>query len=294
MHVGVKNISKRYGNKKVLNDISFELNSGSILGLLGRNGAGKTTTLRCLLGIIPQDSGEILVNGEKINYEKLRIGYLPEERGIYLKRSVGEQLTYFARLKGMEKVQAKKAVKYWLEHLGMEGDEHKILGTLSKGNQQKIQLITAVINEPDILVLDEPFSGLDPVNSMVLKNVILEEKKKNKVIIFSSHQMSYVEEFCENIVIINQGSIVLSGNIQQIKKERKDRNKIIVQGMNIQMIASLYTNYVTVLNDNEIILHLDNENMRKEVLNNIIQDYEIDEFKVYEPSLNEIFISATK
>ena len=205
MILELKNIEKSFGEKKVLTGVSFKAEGGKAFGLLGRNGAGKTTSIRILMDVFPANSGEVLMDGKPIDYRKVGIGYLPEERGLYPKKTIIDQLTYFAELKGMSHKAAVKSVDYWLERLGMMEYLNKRLDTLSKGNQQKIQLVTALAHDPDIVILDEPFSGLDPVNAMLLKDVVKEQISKGKIVLFSSHQMSYIEEFCDSIAIINAG-----------------------------------------------------------------------------------------
>ena len=195
MILELKNIDKSFGDKEVLKGVSFTAEGGKAFGLLGRNGAGKTTSIRILMNVFPANSGEVLIDGKPIDYGKIGIGYLPEERGLYPKKLIIDQLVYFAELKGMNTKDAVKAVDYWLDRLGMTEYRNKRLDTLSKGNQQKIQLITALAHDPDIVILDEPFSGLDPVNAMLLKDVVKEQIAKGKIVLFSSHQMSYIEEF---------------------------------------------------------------------------------------------------
>ena len=219
MKLEVKNITKSFGEKEILKGISFSVESGRALGLLGRNGAGKTTTIRILMDVFHSNSGELLLDGEKFDQRKVQIGYLPEERGLYPKREVLEQMVYLARLRGISKSQAVANARKWLERLEVLQYEKKLLETLSKGNQQKVQLASTLVCDPEIVILDEPFSGLDPVNSQILQDVVKELIADGKIVIFSSHQMSYVEEFCEEIVIINQGSVVLKGNLSAIKRE---------------------------------------------------------------------------
>ena len=195
MVLELKNIHKSFGEKQVLKGISLTAESGKAFGLLGRNGAGKTTSIRILMDVFPADSGEVLFNGAPIDYGKVQFGYLPEERGLYPKKKIIDQLVYFAELKGMGRSEAVKSVDYWLDRLGMQEARNKRLDTLSKGNQQKIQLVTALAHDPQIVILDEPFSGLDPVNAMLLKDVVKEEIGRGKIVLFSSHQMNYIEEF---------------------------------------------------------------------------------------------------
>ena len=197
MILELRDIHKSFGEKKVLTGVSFRAESGKAFGLLGRNGAGKTTSIRILMGVFPADSGEVLVDGKPIDHRSIGMGYLPEERGLYPKKKIIDQLIYFAELKGMRYADAVKAVDRWLERLEMTEYRDKRLDTLSKGNQQKIQLITALAHDPEVVILDEPFSGLDPVNAMLLKDVVKEEIQRGKIVLFSSHQMSYIEEFCD-------------------------------------------------------------------------------------------------
>jgi len=227
MELKLDSIHKSFGKKEVLKNINFTVKSGEALGYLGRNGAGKTTTLRILSNIFHADSGTVLLNGKPIDHNTVRLGYLPEERGLYPKSKVGEQMIYIARLRGMDPAAAHKSAMALLEELEATEYWGRKLETLSKGNQQKIQLAISVIHDPDIVILDEPFSGLDPVNATMLKKLIVKQVEKNKIVIFSSHQMPYVEEFCEHICIINQGEIVLDGKIHEIKKSYP-RNKIAV------------------------------------------------------------------
>ena len=221
MNLELENICKNFGEKQVLKGINLKATSGQALGLLGRNGAGKTTTIRIIMGIFRQDSGTVLMN------EGAKIGYMPEERGLYPKKNILEQMVYLGQLRGLSAKEAKARSHILLEQL--EATEHidKRLDNLSKGNQQKIQLAIAVINDPDIVILDEPFSGLDPVNSALLKQMIEGLVKQNKIVLFSSHQMSYVEEFCRHICIIKDGEIILDGMLDEIKRSYP-RNKVLV------------------------------------------------------------------
>ena len=219
MKLEVKDITKSFGDKEILKGISFSVESGKALGLLGRNGAGKTTTIRILMDVFHSNSGEILLDGKKFDPRKVQIGYLPEERGLYPKREILEQMVYLARLRGVSKKQAVENSKKWLERMQVLQYEKKLLETLSKGNQQKVLLASTLVCDPDFVILDEPFSGLDPVNSQILQEVVRELIAEGKIVIFSSHQMSYVEEFCEDVVIINHGEVVLSGNLSEIKRE---------------------------------------------------------------------------
>ena len=300
MQININNIYKSFGDKKVLEDISLSCESGKALGLLGRNGAGKTTTIRIIMGVFPADNGEILLDGKPINRKKVKIGYLPEERGLYPKKIVMEQLVYLAELKGLKASEAKKSAKELLEKLEMTEYENKRLDTLSKGNQQKIQLIATLTCDPDIVILDEPFSGLDPVNAMLLKDTVKELIAKGKVVIFSSHQMNYVEEFCNDIAILNKGKIVKAGNINQIKKSY-DRNKIVVSSTQIDKIKMFTDNNLnnivanTQINKDMLFIELINAEMKNNLMNSLAgQNFDIDKFYVYEPSLNDIFVEYTE
>ena len=217
MGLKVENVSKYFDNKLVVDNISFEINEPGVFGLLGTNGAGKTTTIRMILGIIKKDKGEITWNEKAVDRKNVNFGYLPEERGIYPKSKIFGQLIYFAELKGMKTQEASEEIKYWMERLKIDEYQNMTAEKLSKGNQQKVQFITAILNNPELIVLDEPFSGLDPVNTELLKEVIIELVKKGKYIIMSSHQMTSIEEFCKDVVIINKGKTVLKGNLKEIK-----------------------------------------------------------------------------
>ena len=234
MKLEVKELRKTFEENEVLHGISFSVESGKALGLLGRNGAGKTTTIRILMDVFKANSGEILMDGRNFNPKDFQIGYLPEERGLYPKKKVMEQIVYLATLRGMTKKEAKESTRKWLNRLGVSEYENRKLETLSKGNQQKVQLAQTLVCNPDIIILDEPFSGLDPVNSQILKDVVNELIAENKLVIFSSHQMSYVEEFCDEIAIINKGEIVLSGNLKNIKKDF-GKNRLILSANNMSL-----------------------------------------------------------
>ena len=214
MKLTLNQIDKSFGTKKVLRGISLSVEGGKAFGLLGRNGAGKTTTIRILMNVFSADKGEILLDGKPIDYTKIKFGYLPEERGLYAKRKIAEQLIFFAELNGLSHSDAVASIERWLVRFGMTEYANKRLDTLSKGNQQKIQMITALAHNPQIIVLDEPFSGLDPVNAMLLKAVVKEEIAKGKILFFSSHQMNYIEEFCDSVAILNGGQVVLTGDIR--------------------------------------------------------------------------------
>ena len=289
MTLELRNIEKSFGAKQVLQGISLTAEGGQAFGLLGRNGAGKTTTIRILMDVFPPNSGEILLDGTPIDYHKVSLGYLPEERGLYPKKPIGQQLVYFAQLKGLKRSQAVSAVRRWLKRLGMEEYENKRLDTLSKGNQQKIQLITALAHDPDIIVLDEPFSGLDPVNAGLLKDVVKEQMETGKIVLFSSHQMNYIEEFCQNIAILNQGKIAISGNLEQIKRSYP-RDRLTVFSPQYRKILSQFGSRCQLVQPGQLLLRLDRPDQKQQVMGELVSRYDVDRVQVYEPSLNDIFV----
>ncbi|MDD2504801.1 MAG: ATP-binding cassette domain-containing protein [Bacilli bacterium] len=286
-----ENVSKTYSNKKVVDNISFKLDKPSIFGFLGTNGAGKTTSIRMLLGIIKKDSGEITLDNKPINRRNINFGYMPEERGLYPKITIYNQLMYFSRLKGIHKKDADKEIKYWLNKLNMDEYINIDAEKLSKGNQQKIQFILAVMNNPDLIVLDEPFSGLDPVNTEVLKNVILDLVKKGKYIIMSSHQMMQIEEFCSDILILDKGKCVLQGNLNEIKNNYEIHKVEIITEENIEKHLNKLklTNYTNVNNNYFINIKSKEEGMNLfDIL--IKNKVEILKFELKKPNLHDIFI----
>ena len=289
MILELKNIEKSFGEKKVLTGVSFKAEGGKAFGLLGRNGAGKTTSIRILMDVFPANSGEVLIDGQPIDYNKIGIGYLPEERGLYPKKIIIDQLTYFAELKGMSRKAAVESIDYWLGRLGMAEYRNKRLDTLSKGNQQKIQLITALAHDPDIVILDEPFSGLDPVNAMLLKDVVKEQISKGKIVLFSSHQMSYIEEFCDSIDILNNGVVALHGDLHDIKRDYP-RNRLVVRTEIPDSIIADFGSSCTVMENGSLMLRLANPSEKKATMTRLVENYDIDEVKVFEPSLNDIFV----
>ena len=289
MVLELKNIEKSFGEKKVLTGVSFKAAGGKAFGLLGRNGAGKTTSIRILMDVFPASSGEVLIDGQPIDYNKIGIGYLPEERGLYPKKIIIDQLTYFAELKGMSRKAAVQSIDYWLGRLGMTEYRNKKLETLSKGNQQKIQLVTALAHDPDIIILDEPFSGLDPVNAMLLKDVVKEQIAKGKIVLFSSHQMSYIEEFCDSIAILNNGVVALHGDLHDIKRDYP-RDRLVVKTETPDAIIADLGASCTVMENGDLMIRLADPCEKKAMMTRLVENYDIDEVKVYEPSLNDIFV----
>lgn len=291
MGLKVEHVHKSYTGKKVVDDISFEIDKPSVFGLLGTNGAGKTTTIRMLLGIITKDEGEILWNGKEVKRKHVNFGYMPEERGVYPKSKIYDQLIYFAELKGMKKQKADENIRYWFQRIGMEEYLNMAAEKLSKGNQQKIQFIMAVMHDPELIVLDEPFSGLDPVNTEVLKDVILELVQKGKYIIMSSHQMNSIEEFCTDILILNKGKTVLQGNLREIKDALPAEKLELDVDQNIDEIINqagfeIYNNV-----DNKYVLKLNEQKDPEGLLKKLLEkEIKITKFDVQKPSLNDIFI----
>lgn len=299
MLLEVKGIEKSFGETEVLHGISFSVESGTALGLLGRNGAGKTTTIRILMDVFRANAGEILIDGKPFVFNDYSIGYLPEERGLYPKKKVCDQMVYLARLRGVPKNQAMANVDRWLERLEITEYKNQKLETLSKGNQQKVQLAATLVADPEIVILDEPFSGLDPVNSQILKDVVNELIQDGRIVIFSSHQMSYVEEFCDNIAVINHGEVVLSGRLKEIKKEF-GQNRLVLSAENYSLpeLKNLLDEQmgdvvkVDMVKKDYLIMVMNKYVTKERVLGRILNStIKIEQFGIYEPSLNDIFVA---
>lgn len=298
MLLEVKNLTKSFNEKEVLKGVSFSAGSGSALGLLGRNGAGKTTTIRIIMQLFKPNSGDVLADGKPINIRETNIGYMPEERGLYPKKKVLEQLIYFAELKGVDRPTAKTRAEKYLERLSMQEYAGAKLMTLSKGNQQKIQLIATLMCDPDIVILDEPFSGLDPVNAMLLKDVVRELIADGKIVLFSSHQMNYIEEFCDSIVILNEGKIAVAGAIKDIKRSYT-HNKVNVFTSEYEraceVLAKADCIEETEKTDLGLIAALKPDVDKNTLIQSLIDaNVEFDGVTVYEPSLNDIFVDYTE
>lgn len=301
MKLEVKNITKSFGETNVLKGISFSVESGKALGLLGRNGAGKTTTIRILMDVFHADSGEITLDGKPFEPRKVQIGYLPEERGLYPKRKVLEQMIYLAMLRGISRKTASTNAKRWLERLEVSQYQDRLLETLSKGNQQKVQLASTLVCDPEIVILDEPFSGLDPVNSQILQEVVQELIRDGKIVIFSSHQMSYVEEFCEDIVIINHGEVVLSGHLDTIKRDF-GKDQLVLSALDLSpeeftdQLQSRLSDLVQITGQTkeDVIVRLNEGVSRRDLLVKLSQmeDISLEHFETYKPSLNDIFVAS--
>ncbi len=289
MKLEIRDIQKSFGEKHVLKGVSLSAEGGKAFGLLGRNGAGKTTSIRILMNVFPADGGEVLFDGEPIAYDKVQFGYLPEERGLYPKKKIIDQLVYFAELKGMSHKNAVASVDDWLERLGMAEYRNKRLDTLSKGNQQKIQLITALAHDPQVIILDEPFSGLDPVNARLLKDVVKEEIAKGKIVLFSSHQMNYIEEFCDNIAILNNGQVAISGDLHAIKRNYP-RNRLVVQSEQRDEIKDFLGSDCADYENGALLITMKSADEKQTMMKKLTDRFDIDEIKVFEPSLNDIFV----
>lgn len=300
MVLSVNNVSKSFGDKQVLKGISFSCEGGKALGLLGRNGAGKTTMIRIIMGVFNADNGNVTLGGVPMNTSNVKIGYLPEERGLYPKKKIMEQLVYFASLQGIDRQTAISNADKLFKKLQIEEYKNVRLDTLSKGNQQKVQLIATLIANPDVVILDEPFSGLDPVNASLLKDIVKDLIADGKLVLFSSHQMNYIEEFCDDILILNGGQIVLSGNIKDIKRGYA-RNIIEIKSENPQDIANYLSNndlpFIkrVTFDKTTVFVTLADENEKNRLLDALSpMGNHIDEIKVKEPTLNEIFVQFTE
>lgn len=304
MSFEVRHLQKKFGDKVAVEDLSFELKNPGVYALLGTNGAGKSTSIRMMLGILSRDHGEVLFNGENFDTHKVNVGYLAEERGLYPKYPIMDQLLYFASLKGLSADTSMERIKYWGERLEVmeylfperkKGKKFKptLADQLSKGNQQKIQLMAALISDPEFLILDEPLSGLDPVNTELFKSVIHEEIDKNKYIIMSSHQMPVIEEFCEDITILTRGKAVVHGNLNEIKKSYGRVNLFVKCDEDIS--DTIKTLGIKVVNDTPagIQLRVNNEAEAGHLLKELTSaNKTIVRFELREPSLHEIFIES--
>jgi ABC-2 type transport system ATP-binding protein len=290
----VHHLKKYYATQKAVDDISFNIIQGSIFGLLGPNGAGKTTLLRMLTGIFYPDEGNIIFEGKPFDPENdiLRIGYMPEERGLYKKMKVGEQALYLARLKGLSKSDAITRIKYWFERFEMQSWWNKKIEDLSKGMQQKLQFVITVLHEPSLIILDEPFSGLDPVNSNLIKEEIFNLSKKGCTIIFSTHRMEQVEEICDQIMLVNKGSNVLYGSVDEVKQRFKE-NLFHLSVSDTALLTGTIFFEVKTVSGNELVVKIKDNCTTNDVLKYFIdQHILVNEFHEILPSLNEIFIKV--
>ncbi|MEW4153486.1 ATP-binding cassette domain-containing protein [Bacillus thuringiensis] len=294
MSLQIQNLTKQFGESKAVKGLQISLPKGEVLGLLGRNGAGKTTTIKMLLGLLTPNEGTITWDGKAFGDSGVTIGYLPEERGLYTKSRVIDQLRYFGRLEGMSKKEVDQAIDHWLERLAIPEYKFKTAGELSKGNQQKIQLIAALLHNPELLILDEPFSGLDPVNAGMLASIIEEQVQSGKTIILSSHRMEQVEAFCQHVCILKKGEAVVKGQLSDIKKEYGFRNLTVEDTVeNEKGLEAIHVSYekqqgllyVKVQDDAEALKIL--QQLQE-------QGVSLRQFKMLEPTLNEIFVERAK
>ena len=291
MSLRVDSIKKKYGDYYAVKELSFAIERPGVFALLGTNGAGKTTAIRVILGMLAKESGTVTWNERPLNVVDEQVGYLAEERGLYPKYNIIEQMHYFAGLKGLCKKEATQSIDYWFERLGVDEYRKKRAEQLSKGNQQKVQLAAALISDPQLLILDEPMSGLDPVNADLFKSIVREQIKKNKFIIMSSHQMATVEEFCENIVIMNRGDVVLQGNLNQIKKGYGRVNLSVKADTNILPLAKECGLSPISHTPNQIDFKVKEEVAAQELLKKIVAaGITLVKFELREPSLHEIFV----
>lgn len=287
----VENISKSYGKLKAVDDLSFTVDKGQIFGLLGINGSGKTTTFRVIMRLLDPDEGKITLNGQEIDYTITdKIGFLTEERSLLTKLTVKEQVLFYAKLKNMDEEKILQKLDYWLKKFNIEDYKDRKIKELSKGNQQKIQFITAVIHEPELLILDEPFAGLDPLNVEMFKEAIKEMKKKGSIIIFSTHRMEHVELFCEKLVILVEGKNILSGKINDIKKQYRKKNIILNGDIDKEKIMKIKGVISIIKKGIDYEVKIEDETIVEDVFKYIKTVNKINKFVVEEPSLNEIFV----
>ncbi|HIS12132.1 MAG TPA: ATP-binding cassette domain-containing protein [Candidatus Onthocola stercoravium] len=289
----VENITKKYGEIVAVNNLSFTVDAGEIFGLLGENGAGKTTTFRIIMGLIDANEGKVTLDGKKIDYSETdNIGFVTEERSLLTKLTVQEQIEFYGTLKGLDKDTIDKRLDYWLEKFEITSYKNRKIKELSKGNQQKIQFISAIINEPKLLILDEPFTGLDPINVKLMKDAIYYLKEKGCSIIFSSHQMEYIEDFCEKLILLVKGNTILDGKLDDIKENYAKKN-IMIKGEDIDISAIKKLKGVISVEKTrgELEVKIANKEVAPKVFD-IIKNSNITKYDVVSPSLNEIFIAS--
>ena len=293
--ITIDSVVKKFGDYLASNNISLSIEKGTIFGLLGPNGAGKTTLIRMITSIIKPDSGTIHFNNQLLSEgDKNIIGYLPEERGLYRKQSVQDQIRYFAELKGMTKKEAFVAMDFWLERMGADGWKQKKINELSKGMQQKVQFITTILHNPTLLVLDEPFSGLDPLNVQLFIDIILELQQQGKTIILSTHQMEQVEKLCESFALINKGKCILKGNVQEIKKQHTTNSfKLRFEG-SADFVHTIDGIAIIELKDSSLIVGLPTVEKQKEFLVKAVEAVTVKRFELIEPTLHDIFIKVVQ
>ena len=294
--LSIRNIVKQYANHRALDDVSMEIEKGQIFGLLGPNGAGKTSLIRIINQITAPDAGEIFINGEKLNPSHIsQIGYLPEERGLYKKMEIGEQMLYLARLKGLSKADAIKRIKFWFEKMEMQTWWNKKVEDLSKGMQQKVQFVATVVHEPQLIILDEPFSGFDPINAEIITREILELNKNGATIIFSTHRMESVEQLCDNIALIHKGHKILDGSVRQIKNSYRN-NTYRIEYNSTEDNLTVKDDLFELLSQHkteegqEVLLRIKEGKCSNDILSYLIPQVRITQMTEVIPSINEIFI----
>src|SRR5690554_587424 len=288
----VKNAKIMYGDFVAVKDLSFTIKPGDIFGLLGTNGAGKTTTFRMIMGLLEPTEGEVLYFGEKIGYHNVdEVGYMIEERSLLTKLTVKELMLFHGRLKSLKKEVIIERLEYWLERFGVSEYKDKKIKELSKGNQQKIQFITALLNEPKLLILDEPFAGLDPINTVLFVDAIRDFQKKGSMVVFSSHQLDHVESFCEEVCVLEKGKAIISGSIDQVKKDFKKQNIHIVGDVDVEVLRGIKGVYKVIENSNGLIVKIENEDVSKDIFNYVKTCDHITKYDVEQASLSEIFIA---
>jgi ABC-2 type transport system ATP-binding protein len=296
--LSIRNIIKQYAKHRALDDVSIEIEKGSVFGLLGPNGAGKTSLIRIINQITAPDQGEILLNGEKLNPSHIsKIGYLPEERGLYKKMEIGEQMLYLAQLKGLSKADATSRIRYWFEKMGIQSWWNKKVEDLSKGMQQKVQFIATVVHNPELIILDEPFSGFDPVNAQLITNEILELNQKGATIIFSTHRMESVEQLCDSIALIHKSKKILDGKVKDIKDlYRNNTYKIAYSGVLDSVESSLFTINEEKKDEkgSHLTIQINPGFSSNDVLNFLIPKVQVTELTEIVPSMNDIFIQNVK
>lgn len=296
--LSIRNIVKQYANHRALDNVSIEVEKGSVFGLLGPNGAGKTSLIRIINQITGPDSGEVFLNGEKLNPTHIsKIGYLPEERGLYKKMEIGEQMLYLAQLKGLNKADATKRIKYWFEKMEIESWWKKKVEDLSKGMQQKVQFVATVVHGPELIILDEPFSGFDPVNAQVITNEILELNNKGATIIFSTHRMESVEQLCDSIALLHKSKKILDGKVKDIKNlYRSNTYRIGFHGLLRTPESEMFiaVDHKTDDDITHLTVKVQEKYSANDVLNFFIPQVQVNEFMEVIPSMNDIFIQNVK
>lgn len=292
MALEIRNVTKKFQDFTAVNDISLTLEKGRMLGFLGRNGAGKTTTFRMILGLTPITSGQITYQGSVIDHHQYDyIGYLPEERGLHVKMTVKDELTYLATLKGMKPTAIRKAIDYWLKRFDIMEHKNKKIDALSKGNQQKVQLLASMLHEPKFLILDEPFSGLDPVNVALLKSAVKDLNAMGTTIIFSSHRMEHIEELCDDVCILNHGELVVSGSLESVKAAYGNKRIVIETTHALDGIDEVEGVTSVTRDKGQVVVQIESESVAEKVFNIVAQQGFVKRFELVSPSIEEIFIS---